>query len=212
MPADSAHQLLIARVRQRDAQAWEELIAQFEGRLLAFVSTRLRDRATAEDVVQETFLGLLTSLPNYDETTPLETFLFAIAAHKLTDVLRREGRRPTLALGATDSDGSANEPAAPGRAASSLVRSQEGRSREETVIGECLRELIETWRQRGEFERLQCMELLFVLGWPNKDVADRLGISEQAVANHKHFVVAKLKEAAIRSRLPNADLSCLENL
>jgi RNA polymerase sigma-70 factor (ECF subfamily) len=45
------------------------------------------------------------------------------------------------------------------------------------------------------------MELLFVLGWQNKEVALRLGISEQAVANHKHAVVAKLKEAARRHGL-----------
>ena len=50
-------------------------------------------------------------------------------------------------------------------------------------------------------------ELLFVLGWSNKDVANRMKISEQAVANHKHFVVTKLKEAATRSRVRNVDLS-----
>ena len=38
-------------------------------------------------------------------------------------------------------------------------------------------------------------------GYPNKEAAVRLGISEQAVANHKFFVVAKLKEAATRARL-----------
>ena len=43
--------------------------------------------------------------------------------------------------------------------------------------------------------------MLFVLGWTNKAVAERLSISEQAVANHKHFVVAKLKEAAKKARL-----------
>ncbi len=50
----------------------------FEGRLLAFVDSRLRDRSTtSEDVVQETFLGFLVGLPNYDDATPgPETFLF----------------------------------------------------------------------------------------------------------------------------------------
>ena len=48
--------------------------------------------------MQETFIGFLTSLPNFDERRPLEGYLFSIAAHKLTDYLRREGRRPTLPL------------------------------------------------------------------------------------------------------------------
>src|SRR5262245_37222876 len=92
--------LLVQRIRQGEAQAWNELIARFEGRLLAFVDSRLRRRAGAEDVVQETFIGFLTSLPNYDERRPLEGYLFSIAAHKLTDSLRREGRRPALPLSA----------------------------------------------------------------------------------------------------------------
>jgi FixJ family two-component response regulator len=37
-----------------------------------------------------------------------------------------------------------------------------------------------------------------VLGWKNKDAADHLGITEQDVANHKHFVVAKLRDAAMK--------------
>ncbi len=72
---------LIERIRKGDQGAWEECISQFEGRLLAFVDSRLRSRATSEDVVQETFLGFLISLPNYDQRTKLETYLFSIAAH-----------------------------------------------------------------------------------------------------------------------------------
>jgi RNA polymerase sigma-70 factor, ECF subfamily len=208
MPADEAERLLVKRVRQGDAEAWRELIAQFEGRLLAFVDSRLRNRAAAEDVVQECFLGFLISLPNYHDSTPLESFLFSIASHKLTDLLRREGRRPTIPLLLPDADGSpAQEPAGRARPASSLVRSVERRGLEAQVLGQCLQGLIAGWKQRGEFERLKCIELLFVLGWANKDAAARLGISEQAVANHKHFVVAKLKDAAKTSRLRDFDLA-----
>lgn len=198
---------LISRIRKGDQQAWEECIAQFEGRLLAFVDSRLRSRATSEDVVQETFLGFLISLPNYDQRTKLETYLFSIAAHKLTDVLRREGRRPTVPLMPGDSTGGRYEPRGKARVASSMMRSQERRGGEEEVIAACLDGLISQWKERGEVERLQCIELLFVLGWPNKDAARRLGITEQAVANHKHFVVAKLKEAAARARLRNTELT-----
>ena len=47
-----------------------------------------------------------------------------------------------------------------------------------------------------------------MLGWPNRDVATFLEISEQAVANHKYFVVSKLKAAAKDARL--TDVSLLE--
>lgn len=194
MPADESDKRLVARIRRQEPEAWQECIDRFEGRLLAFADSRLRDRAAAEDVVQESFLGFLTALPNYDDQTPLENFLFAIAAHKLTDVLRKLGRRPPLTPIA--SDGSGSEPAARTRVASSLIRSHERQTHEQRIVADCLRELVQHWIQRGEYERLRCIELLFVLGHANKDVALRLSISEQAVANHKHFVVSKLRDAA----------------
>ena len=201
VPQDSAETLLIAAVRRGGEEAWQELISRYEGRLFAFVDSRLRNRTASEDIVQDTFLGFLVSLPNYDDRTPLETYLFSIAAHKLTDALRRKGRRPTLPLVVQDSQGQWNEPMGSDRRASSLAQSRERRTAEEHVIAQCLRTLIEGWKTAGELERLQCLELLLVLGWPNKAVAERLKISEQTVANHKHFVVTKLKEAAKKSRL-----------
>ncbi len=187
---------LLIGVRRGDSAAWERLIARYEGRLLAFAHSRLRDESAAEDVVQEAFLGFLVSLPNYDESTPLETFLFAIAAHKLTDALRRNGRRPYLSLTLEQDSRPGNEPVGRERKASSLARSRESRAAEHQILGDCLRSLIQSWFSRGEFERLECIELLFVLGWSNKDVAEKLGLSEQSVANHKSYVVGKLKAAA----------------
>jgi RNA polymerase sigma-70 factor (ECF subfamily) len=197
MPADESDKLLVARIRRQEQDAWQECIDRYEGRLLAFADSRLRDRAAAEDVVQEAFLGFLTALPNYDDQTPLENFLFAIAAHKLTDVLRKMGRRPPLSPIVTDS--STNDPPARTRVASSLMRSNERQNHEQRIVAECLRDLVRQWIEHGDYERLRCIELLFVLGNANKDVAARLNISEQAVANHKHFVVQKLRDAAQRS-------------
>ena len=201
MSASQADQLLVARIREGDSTAWEYLIERFEGRLLAFVRSRLKNRSAAEDIVQETFLGFLVSLPNYRETTPLESFLFSIAAHKLTDYLRKEGRRPKIPLFIADEQGRAEEPVGRSRVASSLARSQERRQRESHVISACLRNLISRWFDQGEFERLQCVELLFVRGWANKAAAEHLRITEQAVANHKQFVVAKLKEAGAKAHI-----------
>lgn len=207
MSSGNPHRLLIERVRQGDQAAWQELISEFDGRLLAFVQSRLRNRATSEDVVQETFLGFLTSLPNYDERTPLESFLFAIAAHRLTDVLRREGRRPTIPLMAASTDDSAPqaEPAGRARKASSLYRSREARVAEQEVLARCLREQIAEWTEKNNYERLMCLELLFVLGWRNRDVARRLNLTEHRVAWHRHEVVNRLKAAAAQARLRDFD-------
>ena len=60
--------LLIRQIRQRRHPLLGHPDPRYEGRLLAFVDRRLHDRAASEDVVQETFIGFLNSLPNYDET------------------------------------------------------------------------------------------------------------------------------------------------
>ncbi|QDV53800.1 RNA polymerase sigma factor [Gimesia fumaroli] len=208
MPIDEADQLLVSQIKAGDSDAWAELIARFEGRLLAFVNSRLRNAASSEDVVQETFLGFLISLPNYDPATPLESFLFAIASHKLTDLLRKQGRRPTIPLFPDENGERENhrEPAGRSRVASSLARSKERRSKEEQVICESLQALILSWIQNGEFERLECIEQLFVSGKANKEVAMQMQISEQAVANHKHFVVGKLKDAIKTAQIHDPDL------
>src|SRR3954468_11248870 len=92
--SSESDRLLIRQIRQGDSRAWSNLITRYEGRLLAFVDRRLHDRATSEDVVQETFVGFLNSLPNFDERRELQTYLFTIASHKLTDHLRKSGRHP----------------------------------------------------------------------------------------------------------------------
>ena len=197
MVASEGDRQLVERIRDGEADAWQQCIDQFEGRLLAFARTRLRDQSAAEDIVQETFLGFLKALPNYDDRTPLESWLFSIAAHKLIDFMRRSGRRPVLPLLTSESkDGAARDLTGPGRAASSMMRSSEKSRAESGVIETCLRDLIHDFKAQGAWERLQCVELIFVLGWANKDVAARLNTTEQAVANHKFFVVTKLKDAA----------------
>src|SRR5690606_14954919 len=145
-PMPSPDALLIADIRKGKPDAWNRLIGEYEGRLLAFVECRLRSRAASEDVVQETFVGFLTSLPNYDARRPLESWLFTIAAHKLTDHLRREGRRPVLPLSSTDgSDGKAWDLPGSDRAASSIARSGEQRGIEEQAIVEAIRHELERW-------------------------------------------------------------------
>lgn len=185
------NQELVQAVRQGDEAAWQELIDRYEGRLIAFANSRLNDRVLAEDVVQETFVGFLTALPNFEEErTPVESFLFRIAAYKITDVLRKSGRRPS-----TQTLADPVSMTGPARKASSLARSRERSDQERTFLTEQLSELISSWRQAGQWERLKACELLFVRGWANRDVARFLQIDEQTVANHKQAVTSRLRKS-----------------
>jgi RNA polymerase sigma-70 factor (ECF subfamily) len=199
-PAD-ADNLLIERIRQGDEQAWNDLIQRYEGRLLAFVESRLGRRAASEDIVQEAFIGFLNSLPNFDGKRPLESYLFSICAYKLTDHLRREGRRPAVPL--ASGSNSTGEWQLPGgeRPASSIARSGERRELEEKALVEALRDQVGRWKERGDWSKLMCIELLFVRGWANKEVATELDITEQQVANFKFDFLARLRATIRRQNL-----------
>ncbi len=198
MTADS-DRLLIEQIRRGSGDAWKRLIERYQGRLLAFVERRLHDRSLAEDVIQDTFIGFLNSLPHYDETRDLQTYLFTIAAHKLTDYLRRLGRHPLQHL--SDGQEVLEQKVDSHAGVSSMARSRERRHLEADAVENGLGALIEEWRTRGDWERLKVMELLFVKGWANKDVAAFLRITEQQVANIRFATVKRLCEQMRRAGL-----------
>ncbi len=204
MTSDS-DRLLVQQIRAGGSpadQAWEELVARYEGRLGAFVRRRLRDHATTDDVVQETFIGFLNSLANFDDKRDLQTWLFTIASHKVTDQLRRIGRRPFQTGSESDEEMMGKASDLRQRPASSLARSRERIDLEHTAIARCLREMINTFRHKGEYQRIQVLELLFVKGWANKDAAAFVGVNEQQVANYRFAAVKKLTEQMKAAGLP----------
>ncbi len=202
--SSESDRLLIRQIRDGDSRAWDTLIARYEGRLLAFVDRRLHDRAASEDVVQESFIGFLNSLPNFDDQRELQTYLFTIASHKLTDHLRRMGRHPVHAASEGAGDVLQNQ-LDPHAAASSLARSRERQELESQAVVRSLGQMVRQWQDKGDFIRLKVLELLLVKGWANRDVAAHLKVSEQQVANYRFAAVKKLTEH-IRETSLSADV------
>lgn len=188
----------LARVLDGDEAAWTAFIEHFERRLAGYFRPRV-PRDAIDDLVQETFVAFWRSIPNFEAGRPAEPLLFAIAANKLTDRLRREGRRPVLPLSVgSESTAGVSEPAAAGRAVSSLARSRERRVDEEHIVSAAMGELIARWRGDGAWERVAVLELTLVGGWTNVDTAGRLRMSEQTVANHKSYGLRKIREEVAR--------------
>src|SRR6056297_2274019 len=145
---------LVKQIRAGDSDAWQSLIDRYEGRLMAYVDSRIRNRASSEDIVQEAFIGFLVSLPNYDGDRPLESYLFSICAYKLTDHLRREGRRPSIQMHRRSSGEGQLEPEGTARVASSIARSAERKRLEEDAVREAIAEQIDRWKQGDGWAKL----------------------------------------------------------
>ena len=182
--------------------AWEELVARYEGRLRAYVRRRLRDHATTDDAVQDTFVGFLNSLVTFDDKRDLQTWLFTIASYKVTDQLRKIGRRPYQTGSESDSEQMDRTSDRKQRAASSLARSKERVDLESDSVSRALRDLVGGFQSKREYVRIQVLELLFVKGWPNWQIAEFLKISEQQVANIRFAAVKKISEAIRAAGLP----------
>jgi RNA polymerase sigma-70 factor (ECF subfamily) len=200
--SSESDRLLIQSIRSGDQGAWEQLIMRYEGRLLAFARQRLHDRSLCEDVVQETFVGFLTSLPNFDDRRELQTYLFTIASYKITDQLRRSSRRPRFSAGEGCDDLLGQQLDDRQGTASSAARGVEQRELERTAIARALDQLIHKWKAEGDWSRVKVMELLLVRGWPNRDVARFLQISEQQVANIRFAAMKKVAEHVRSAGLP----------
>jgi RNA polymerase sigma-70 factor (ECF subfamily) len=193
---------LVEKIREGDEDAWQSLIDRYEGRLMAYTDSRIRNRAASEDIVQEAFVGFLVSLPNYDGSRPLESYLFSICAYKLTDHLRREGRRPSIQLhGRSSSAGGPLEPVGTDRVASSIARSVERKHIEEAAVRDAIAEQIQRWKSGDGWTKLKCIELLFVRGMANKEVAELLELTEQQVANYKSDFQIRLRSIIGRMNL-----------
>ncbi len=202
--ADSgeADSYLVQRIREGDSDAWQALIDRYEGRLMAYTDSRIRNRATSEDIVQEAFVGFLISLPNYDGARSLESYLFSICAYKMTDHLRREGRRPSIQMHRRGSSGSGLvEPVGGDRVASSIARSVERKEIEESAVREAISEQIQRWKSSDGWTKLRVIELLFVRGLPNKEVAAKTDLTEQQVANYKSDFQIRLRSIVRRMSL-----------
>lgn len=188
MPADDAESYLIEAVQRGDQEAWRTLIDRYQGRLVSFARRMLAERSEAEDIVQETFLGLLRSLPNYDARRSLETYLFAILRNKLHDYLRKRHRGQRQSLDTLELDDAPDE-WVDADTPSHYVANREDLGAQRAALVDCLRQWVEHCRSNRRFQDLIVIEMLVVLGLRNKEVAADLELTEPAVAGVKFRVL-----------------------
>lgn len=190
MPAPDADLFLIDAIRDGDPTAWRQIIERYQGRLVAFARRRLAQSSEAEDLVQEAFLGLLRSLPNYDRERSLETYLFAILRNKIADFLDRQqkGQRQSLdQLELDDAPAAWVQRETPGHA----LDRQEGLAAQRGALVKCLRSWVDRCCDESRFQELMIVEMLVVLGLRNKEVAADLNLTETGVAGIKFRVLSQ---------------------
>ena len=91
-PLDPSDVELLARVGERDREAFEILYGRYVRSVFGLALRRLGDRATAEDAVQEAFTAIWRSASTYrPERGAAGGWIYTVARNAIVDRLRRNG-------------------------------------------------------------------------------------------------------------------------
>lgn len=88
---------LLARLRSGDEAAFASLVDDLHRGLLAFAATFTSSPAVAEDIVQETWMGVIRGLHGFEARSSLKTWIYSILARRARTLAAREARQSDLA-------------------------------------------------------------------------------------------------------------------
>jgi len=83
---------LVAALRRRDELAFSQLVDRHHSSLLRLARLYVRTQAVAEEVVQETWLGVLQGIDRFEGRSSLKTWIFHILMNRARTRGQRESR------------------------------------------------------------------------------------------------------------------------
>ncbi|MFM8634609.1 MAG: RNA polymerase sigma factor [Planctomycetia bacterium] len=84
---------LMVRVRDGDAEAFEELVSLWQDRLVTLFLHHTGDHSTAEDLAQEVFMRVYRARTTYTPSAKFTTWIHTIANNVASDLRQRAYRR-----------------------------------------------------------------------------------------------------------------------
>ncbi|HEY3181579.1 MAG TPA: sigma-70 family RNA polymerase sigma factor [Gaiellaceae bacterium] len=84
--------VLVERLRNRDEQAFVELVDRYAASMLRVAMSFVRTRAVAEEVVQDAWIGVLRGIDRFEGRSSLKTWLFRIVVNTAKTRGEREAR------------------------------------------------------------------------------------------------------------------------
>ena len=187
---------LVAALRQGDEEAFGRLVDRYHPSLIRIATLFVRDYTVAEEVAQETWIGVFRGIERFEERSTFRTWLFGILANQA----RRRGERERRVIAFTAMTlppGTDGEPAVPaarflppgdvwaGHWASPPPAWQS--APEETLLSrEALDEITRAIATLPPNQRT-VITLRDVEGWDAADVCNALGLSQthQRVLLHR---------------------------
>lgn len=82
--------LLITRLKKGDKRALRRFYQEQAPKLLRWLASRVKNEEDAQELMHDSFLSFIDSLPLYQGKASLKTFLVSIAKHELADYWRKK--------------------------------------------------------------------------------------------------------------------------
>ncbi|CAN5669365.1 sigma-70 family RNA polymerase sigma factor [soil metagenome] len=92
LPDETPDEVLVARFKEGDDDAFATLVRRHEDRLFALSLRMIGERAGALDAVQETFLTAFKRIDSFRGDAQFGTWLYRIAVNSCHDLIRRRKR------------------------------------------------------------------------------------------------------------------------
>lgn len=157
--------------------AFDLLAKRYASDLYGFLLKFVGSATAAEDLVQESFLQVISSAAAYDPSRPFKPWLYTVAANKARDFLRSRGRRPEYSLDTPGSDpdspSAADSLRADEVAAGVELDADEERSRVRALIAK-MPEHLRLMLVLGYYQQLPYAEIAEIVGIPVGTVKSRL--------------------------------------
>ena len=184
-----------------DAESWREFYRIYGGLIRYFAAKAGLTADEAEEVVQETAIGVARRLPEfvYDpEKCRFKTWLLNLTRWRIQNQIRKRGKSgeavsgpPALRSDDTGSTGTMERIPDPGVP-------EFGAEWDAAWEKNLLTTAMERLRERIDERQFQVFDLCVTKGWPSGDVAKTLGISNARVYLTRHRVTAMLKKEVKR--------------
>src|SRR5450432_4495453 len=87
--------LLIGRLKERDEQAFNEIVRAHGDKVFSLVYRMIGNRAEAEDLAQEVFVTVFKTVDSFRGESKFSTWLLRIAANHCKNRMKYLARRPT---------------------------------------------------------------------------------------------------------------------
>jgi RNA polymerase sigma-70 factor (ECF subfamily) len=194
---------LVDALRRGDEQAFRALIDRHGGSMLRVARIHVRDRAVADEVVQEAWLGVLRGIDRFEGRSSVRTWLLRIVANVAKTRAVRESRSIPLST-LQGADAEAEGPSVPPErfrgpddrwAGHWAAPPQEwSRPEHELLSGETRAQITAAIEELPEQQRL-VITLRDVEGWSAEEVCNALDLSETNQRVLLHRARTKVRKA-----------------